>query len=416
DENTLLEELHVTDSPSEKPESHDFKCEKKLMAVIRLPAATAEGLAQFKEMLEFVFYLVDYISEAITLRPESMRKLGKAREEAYKEFTRMAEQEKQDALAKTLAEKRRIELEGVDKMSPEQRRKWEEKDRKKQLKKEQSKRVRRQEPFTSVVRSKQRSMPKKARASRNSAATVTLYADNDTAGDSDGSVAATGEGHGEKRKRQMPNDELEASDSVDEDEARPISAQEEADLSSALIAKLLAEDSGGGAGGGGSMGYYADYGNGAGVCGEGLDEYASGSEPDEEWDPNAKGRRAAKGAKARKQSGGRNARSERVLAGSDSDRSEGDERQPRGGQKKKKPKVAVKKTRAPPEPVVPGQFRSGAYTDEEERMFNEGLELFGRSWGEISGHVVTRDAKSIRSHAQKYFIKLFRDGVALPAK
>ncbi|KAJ2876949.1 hypothetical protein GGH93_000324 [Coemansia aciculifera] len=259
-------------------------------------------------------------------------------------------------------------------------------------------------------------MPKKARASRNSAATVTLYADNDTAGDSDGSVAATGEGHGEKRKRQMPNDGLEVSDSVDEDEARPISAQEEADLSSALIAKLLAEDSGGGAGGGGSMGYYADYGNGAGVCGEGLDEYASGSEPDEEWDPNAKGRRAAKGAKARKQSGGRNARSERVLAGSDSDRSEGDERQPRGGQKKKKPKVAVKKTRAPPEPVVPGQFRSGAYTDEEERMFNEGLELFGRSWGEISGHVVTRDAKSIRSHAQKYFIKLFRDGVALPAK
>ncbi|KAJ1821942.1 hypothetical protein LPJ60_002317 [Coemansia sp. RSA 2675] len=142
-EASLLEELHVTDGPSEKPESHDFKCDKKLMAVIRLPAATTEGLAQFKETLEFVFYLVDYISEAIVLRPESTRKLAKAREEAFKEFTRMAEQEKQDALAKTLAEKRRIELEGVDKMSPEQRRKWEEKDRKKQLKKEQSKRVRR---------------------------------------------------------------------------------------------------------------------------------------------------------------------------------------------------------------------------------------------------------------------------------
>ncbi|KAJ2327389.1 hypothetical protein GGI00_004481, partial [Coemansia sp. RSA 2681] len=143
DESTLLEELYVTDGPSEKPESHDFKREKKLMAVIRLPAATAEGLARFKEMLEFVFYLVDHISEAIALRPESVRKLAKAREEAYKEFTRMAEQDRQDALAKTLAEKRRIELEGVDKMSPEQRRKWEEKDRKKQLKKEQSRRVRR---------------------------------------------------------------------------------------------------------------------------------------------------------------------------------------------------------------------------------------------------------------------------------
>ncbi|KAJ2263258.1 hypothetical protein GGI01_000897 [Coemansia sp. RSA 376] len=255
-------------------------------------------------------------------------------------------------------------------------------------------------------------MPKKVRDGRNSVATVTPYADNDTAGDSDGSVAATRRGQGEKRKRQRPNDELEEGGSDDEGEAIPISAQEEADLSSALIAKLLAEDSGGGA----NMGYYADYGNGAGVCGEALDEYASGSEPDEEWDPNAKGRRAAKSAKVRKQGGGRSARSERVLAASDSDRSEGEERRPHGGQKKKKIKTAVKKTRAAPEPVTPGQFRSGAYTDEEERMFNEGLELFGRSWSEISGHVVTRDAKSIRSHAQKYFIKLFRDGVALPAK
>ncbi|KAJ2908066.1 hypothetical protein GGI21_003259 [Coemansia aciculifera] len=143
DENTLLEELYVTDSPLEKPDSHDFKREKKLMAVICLPAATGEGLAQFKKVLEFVFYLVDHIAETIALRPESAKKLAKAREEAYKEFTRMAEQERQEALAKTLAEKRRIELEGVDKMSAEQRRKWEEKDRKKQLKKEQSKRVRR---------------------------------------------------------------------------------------------------------------------------------------------------------------------------------------------------------------------------------------------------------------------------------
>ncbi|KAJ2827591.1 hypothetical protein GGI24_002607 [Coemansia furcata] len=255
-------------------------------------------------------------------------------------------------------------------------------------------------------------MPKQLRDSRNSA-TVSLYADNDTAGDSDGSVVATGEGHGEKRKRSMPKAELEESGSDSEDRAKAISAQEEADLSSALIAKLLAEDSGGG----GNMGYYADYGNGAGVCGEALDEYASGSEPDEEWDPNSKGRRASKGAKVRKQSGGgRNARSERAgLQLSDSDGSNGDERRSRGGQKKKH-KAATKKTRAPPEPVAPGQYRSGAYTDDEERMFNEGLELFGRSWGEISGHVGTRDAKSIRSHAQKYFIKLFRDGVALPAK
>ncbi|KAJ2490777.1 hypothetical protein IWW37_002880 [Coemansia sp. RSA 2050] len=257
-------------------------------------------------------------------------------------------------------------------------------------------------------------MPKQHRGSRNSvaaaaAAAATVYADNDTAGDSESSAAATGE----KRKRRVAKGEQEESGSDGNEEARAISAQEEADLSSALIAKLLAEDSGGG----GNMGYYADYGNEAGVCGDALDEYASGSEPDEEWDPNAKGRRVSKSAKARKQAGSKSTRTERAASPhSDSDGSEGDERRPHGGQKRKKHKAAAKKARVPPEPAAPGQFRSGAYTDDEERMFNEGLELFGRSWGEISGHVGTRDAKSIRSHAQKYFIKLFRDGIALPAK
>ncbi|KAI9506114.1 hypothetical protein GGI25_003776 [Coemansia spiralis] len=143
DERSLLEEIYVSDTPTEKPESHEFKREKKLTAVIRLPEPTDESIKKVREILEFVFYLVDYISETITLRPEAVRKLTKARDEAFKEFARVAEQEKQDALAKTLAEKRRIELEEVAKMAPEQRRKWEEKDRKKQLKKEQSKRVRR---------------------------------------------------------------------------------------------------------------------------------------------------------------------------------------------------------------------------------------------------------------------------------
>ncbi|KAJ2662852.1 hypothetical protein IW148_002766 [Coemansia sp. RSA 1199] len=142
-EGGLLEEIYVTDSPAEKPEKHDFKREKRLLATIRLPASTTAGIQSFREALEFVFYMVDYIAEGINLRPETTKKLGKARDEAFKEFARMAEQEKQEALAKILADKRRAELDEVDKMSPEQRRKWEEKDRKKQLKKEQGKRTRR---------------------------------------------------------------------------------------------------------------------------------------------------------------------------------------------------------------------------------------------------------------------------------
>ncbi|KAJ2804367.1 hypothetical protein H4R21_001668, partial [Coemansia helicoidea] len=84
--------------------------------------------------------------------------------------------------------------------------------------------------------------------------------------------------------------------------------------------------------------------------------------------------------------------------------------------KVKRAKPAAKKERPAPQPVPPGQYRAGAYTDDEERLFREGLEKYGRSWAQISEYVVTRDAKSIRSHAQKYLIKLFRDNAPLPAK
>ncbi|KAJ2722386.1 hypothetical protein GGI07_003348 [Coemansia sp. Benny D115] len=205
-------------------------------------------------------------------------------------------------------------------------------------------------------------------------------------------------------------------------EARQISAQEEADLSSALIAKLLAEDSGMG---GHYRSYYDDYSNGA-ACGDAFDEGMSGSEADDDWDPNRKRQRAPRPGRTRKnqqhpqhqqqQQCARNAgTADDSMEHSSSDLSEEEEsrKKPRRARKQ----VATpKKDRPPPPPVAPGQYRSGAYTDEEEIKFNEGLELYGRAWGDISAHVVTRDAKSIRSHAQKYFIKLFRDKLPLPAK
>ncbi|KAJ2162169.1 hypothetical protein GGF46_000911 [Coemansia sp. RSA 552] len=145
DASGLLEELVVTDCPAEKPDTHDFSREKRLQATIRLPAPAdgSGGAKALRDTLEFVFYLVDYLAEGITLRPETTKKLGKARDEAFKEFSRMAEQERQDAVAKIVADKRRAELDEVAKMSPDQRRKWEEKDRKRRLKKEMSKRTRR---------------------------------------------------------------------------------------------------------------------------------------------------------------------------------------------------------------------------------------------------------------------------------
>ncbi|KAJ2714687.1 hypothetical protein H4R19_001599 [Coemansia spiralis] len=142
DDGCLLEEIHVSDSPAEKPESHDFERTKRLLATIRLPEPTASGAQRVEEALGFVFYLADYIAEAVELRPETARKIAKARDVAFKEFARLAEKERQDAVAKIAADRRRAELEDVDKMAPAQRRKWEERDRKRALKKSISKRTR----------------------------------------------------------------------------------------------------------------------------------------------------------------------------------------------------------------------------------------------------------------------------------
>ncbi|KAJ3393073.1 hypothetical protein HDU92_008017 [Lobulomyces angularis] len=58
----------------------------------------------------------------------------------------------------------------------------------------------------------------------------------------------------------------------------------------------------------------------------------------------------------------------------------------------------------------------GTFTNEEESLFLEGLELFGRNWKQLQSHIKTRDGPSIRSHAQKHFIKLYRDKIPLPQK
>ncbi|KAG0276598.1 hypothetical protein BGZ95_007317 [Linnemannia exigua] len=76
--------------------------------------------------------------------------------------------------------------------------------------------------------------------------------------------------------------------------------------------------------------------------------------------------------------------------------------------------AAAPKVNKPKE--APQGFNTGVYSEKEERAFVEALDIFGRNWRSVEQHVATRDANSIRSHAQKHFIKLFRDNIPLPAK
>ncbi|XP_047334743.1 protein LATE ELONGATED HYPOCOTYL-like [Impatiens glandulifera] len=52
------------------------------------------------------------------------------------------------------------------------------------------------------------------------------------------------------------------------------------------------------------------------------------------------------------------------------------------------------------------------WTEEEHNRFIEALKLYGRAWQRIEEHIGTKTAIQIRSHAQKFFTKLEKEGLA----
>eukprot|EP01116_Phalansterium_solitarium_P020196 TRINITY_DN5893_c1_g1_i1.p1 TRINITY_DN5893_c1_g1~~TRINITY_DN5893_c1_g1_i1.p1 ORF type:complete len:573 (-),score=181.15 TRINITY_DN5893_c1_g1_i1:180-1898(-) len=61
-------------------------------------------------------------------------------------------------------------------------------------------------------------------------------------------------------------------------------------------------------------------------------------------------------------------------------------------------------------------FAAGKWTAQEEALFIEALDAYGRDWDKCVAHIGTRDKNNIKSHAQKHFIKLFKHGLPLPLK
>ncbi|KAI8357828.1 hypothetical protein EDC96DRAFT_242901 [Choanephora cucurbitarum] len=199
------------------------------------------------------------------------------------------------------------------------------------------------------------------------------------------------------------------------DKEQAISKDKEEEMSSALIAQLLAED----AMIQGNEGYYAEYNNDSRaydpyhVHEEYDDSYEENSEDD--FNPRKKyGSKISTGKRGRKKKASVPQKEAVVEKETETEKGEAEkvEEESAKTEKKEKKETVSKKPRKP----VPEGHNTGVYTELEEKNFLEGLELFGRDWTKLQQHIATRDANSIRSHAQKHFIKMYRDNIPLPPK
>ncbi|KAF9154066.1 hypothetical protein BG015_001945 [Linnemannia schmuckeri] len=273
-------------------------------------------------------------------------------------------------------------------------------------------------------------------------------------------------GGSKSTKKQKLND----SSSLDTTTDRILSKEEEEEMSSALIAQLLAQE-----GGGDGNGYYAEYNNdihyggfGGGGGRGGDSDYSDEDEDyrhDYNYKPKSKSKRAAGRKKAKpapapvakpipKPTAKSTPKSappaatattatttttsatptttlettintasnatETAAVVSSGETATAPSSTDAGDGIATTPKVEVAAAPAVPKVKLvkeaPTGYNTGVYSETEERAFVEALDIFGRNWRSVEQHVATRDANSIRSHAQKHFIKLFRDNIPLPAK
>lgn len=87
---------------------------------------------------------------------------------------------------------------------------------------------------------------------------------------------------------------------------------------------------------------------------------------------------------------------------------------PKASNVESKPIAAVEKRETVEDKNVPEQkYSSGRWTKKEHEMFLEGLKELGKNWREISMIMKTRSPVQVRTHAQKFFLKMARAEKAL---
>lgn len=137
--------LIISDQPVREPEEEITTPTRFLTVSLNVPTKDAKAAknpnipSATTPILKAVMSLLDKVPQAAHFRPETRSKLRRARDDANKRFLKAKEAEREEALIKKRLEKKREEDARIAKLSPDEQRKHEERERKRDAKKAQKK-------------------------------------------------------------------------------------------------------------------------------------------------------------------------------------------------------------------------------------------------------------------------------------
>ncbi|KAJ7507835.1 hypothetical protein B0H11DRAFT_1968876 [Mycena galericulata] len=134
--------LSITDQPRDRPSKPLQPTEREKHVILSLSVPSSSKAADTLEIVSALFAFVDSLSK-VALRPETKIKLKKMREETEKDIKKEAERDKKEEEAEALeakkAAKRKAEEERIAKLSAADQKKILERERKRSIRKQQSK-------------------------------------------------------------------------------------------------------------------------------------------------------------------------------------------------------------------------------------------------------------------------------------